>query len=1074
MPGTLGDDQLVGGPGGDLLDGDSGFDSADYSGVASSEGIVINLAGAKSLSASASLNTVKGSLYIGPGSGSQEIGLDKLNRVECVIGTRNADTFVATTGFSADSGRLNEFEGGGGNDTIKGNGETRISYRRALGGVEVDLKLGLARSRAPEDAAGIGADILQGGINAIRGSDFDDLLIGSDRTVLESFIGGKGEDTIAGGGGLDRIDFLVDAADAPSVISGVVVELASGLAFDNWGGTDTISGIERVRGSALADSLCGNGLANELDGHAGDDMLEGAAGADTLIGGEGFDTATYAGAQGGVTVTAGTGSGNKGEAAGDRYASIERYELSGYADTFKGAAGDDEASGLAGGDIMSGGAGKDRLYGEDGNDTLKGEAGDDTLDGGDDGDVLDGGDGNDSLAGAAGGDILVGGKGADALDGGAGHDTASYATAAAAVLIDLGDIARNTNDAAGDSYAGIEAFTLTKLADSFFGSDTGEAISGGAGNDTLSGAGGDDTIDGGAGADKLDGEAGDGDTASYASAVAAVAIDLGNLKNNKGDAAGDTYSGIEAFRLSGKDDTFTGATGVSNNVSGAAGSDQITGGALADVLFGDGDAVSGGSDILRGLDGNDELYGDTAADWLDGGTGSDLLDGGEGNDTLIGGAGGDALRGGEDGADTASYETSFAVAGTAGVSLDFSGGGFSGLGDAQGDTFTGIERFVLSAFDDIFVADDTADRADIVEGGAGDDALHGRGGDDVLTGGAGGDVLDGGGGLDTASYAGAKAGVKLNFVTGKHSGDAAGDMLSGIEVAILSGFDDEFAADGMCWRILGGAGNDKIFGGANDDVIDGGTGADTLDGALGDDMVSYATATSAVGLGLAKNTHTGAAAGDKLLNFELFELTAYNDAFSGSATAETVMAGGGSDTIDGAAGEDTLAGGEGNDLLIGGAGMDIIDGGDGIDGASFKTALAGVGLDLDKLIGISGDAAGDIYLDVEKFELSRFADLAILGTNAVAVSGGLGADTYRLLNTSAASVRHTITDFVAGTGLGDVLDVSAFGFASLASVKAAMTQITTKDVLLTLDDSDSVVLLNTTIARLVADDFKLA
>src|SRR5262249_33076183 len=75
-----------------------------------------------------------------------------------------------------------------------------------------------------------------------------------------------------------------------------------------------------------------------------------------------------------------------------------------------------------------------------------------------------------------------------------------------------------------------------------------DTIFGFGGNDILSGRDGNDTLHGGQGADFLNGGAGI-DTASYSDALSGVGVDL--LSNsNFGDAAGDTFVGIEVFQLS--------------------------------------------------------------------------------------------------------------------------------------------------------------------------------------------------------------------------------------------------------------------------------------------------------------------------------------------------------------------------------------------------------------------------------------------------------------------------------------------------------------------------------------------
>ena len=124
-----------GGAGNDTIDGRGGFDQAVYnSDLGTASGITVTVGG--------SLNE---KLIV---SGDASIGIDELTTVESVRGTNFADTYNATgfNGASADitSGTsFSEFEGMGGNDTITGNGNTRISYVSATAGVTWILLQGL-------------------------------------------------------------------------------------------------------------------------------------------------------------------------------------------------------------------------------------------------------------------------------------------------------------------------------------------------------------------------------------------------------------------------------------------------------------------------------------------------------------------------------------------------------------------------------------------------------------------------------------------------------------------------------------------------------------------------------------------------------------------------------------------------------------------------------------------------------------------------------------------------------------------------------------------------------------------
>ena len=262
------------------------------------------------------------------------------------------------------------------------------------------------------------------------------------------------------------------------------VDLATGVAQDGEGGTDTLRNIEAVEGSDFDDTLTGDAGANLIEGGDGDDLLTGNAGDDTLDGDAGFDVVSYRGSGASVNVDLATGVAQDGEGGTDTLRNIEAVEGSDFDDTLTGDAGanlieggdgDDLLTGNAGDDTLDGGAGSntldysaapagvnvnlaagtasdgfgnnDRLFGtmavvvgtlfadilrgdaaatsfvgNSGADTIVGEGGDDTLDGGDDDDVLDGGGGDDIFFGGRGADTITGGTGNDIVDGGALDD----------------------------------------------------------------------------------------------------------------------------------------------------------------------------------------------------------------------------------------------------------------------------------------------------------------------------------------------------------------------------------------------------------------------------------------------------------------------------------------------------------------------------------------------------------------------------------------------------------------------------------------------------------------------------
>ncbi len=157
-------------------------------------------------------------------TGGDFTGTDTLRHIEGIVGTEFDDTYDATGGDGTggnpgfgesgaanvgDRGTLNIFEGGGGDDTIIGNGNTRVMYRNADAGVTVDLSAGTSYGTAPGDVADVGADTISG-TPRVRGSEFGDIISGNGSNNLLEGEGGNdvldgkdGNDTLTGGTGSD-------------------------------------------------------------------------------------------------------------------------------------------------------------------------------------------------------------------------------------------------------------------------------------------------------------------------------------------------------------------------------------------------------------------------------------------------------------------------------------------------------------------------------------------------------------------------------------------------------------------------------------------------------------------------------------------------------------------------------------------------------------------------------------------------------------------------------------------------------------------------------------------------------
>ena len=346
-----------------------------------------------------------------------------------------------------------------GNDTVDGGAGTAdmASYEDAEGGVTVSLTL----QGSAQNTLGGGIDTLTN-IENLTGSTLGDSLTGDAGANL--LVGGGGSDTLNGGAGNDTLigsapyapfdnDKLnggdgIDTASYIGSLSNVTVSLAISTAQYVGAGTDTLSNIENLTGTAYDDSLTGNAGNNVLHGLDGNDTLNGGAGNDMLDGAGGdSDTASYVGAAGGVTVKVGiTAAQNTVGAGVDTLIGIENLTGSAFNDTLTGNAGIN---------ILNGGAGND---------------------------MLNAGTGNDSLIGGAGNDTLIGGAGNDPLNGGtAGSDTASYVDATAGVKVSLAiAAAQNTIGAGIDTLSNIENLIGSNLNDSLTGSGAGNILNGGA------------------------------------------------------------------------------------------------------------------------------------------------------------------------------------------------------------------------------------------------------------------------------------------------------------------------------------------------------------------------------------------------------------------------------------------------------------------------------------------------------------------------------------------------------------------------------------------------------------------
>jgi Ca2+-binding RTX toxin-like protein len=416
------------------------------------------------------------------------------------------------------------------------------------------------------------------------------------------------------------------------------------------------------------------------------------------------------------------------------------------------------------------------------------------------------------------------------------------------------------------------------------------------------------------------------------------------------------------------------------------------------------DGVTNGDDFINGYGGNDSIYG-----W-------------GGDDFIIGGTGADALNGGT-GSDTASYHTS-----AAGVVASLTAGEGVG-GDAEGDTYVGIENLVGSGYADALVGNDGNNS---LEGYAGDDLLDGRDGDDTLWGGFGNDMLKGGGGadvlqgyvgIDTASYYESPEGVAAMLnINGGAGGDAEGDTFEEIENLTGSLYADVLWGDNGINELMGMDGNDvlKGFGGA--DSLRGGNGNDTLHGMDGPDVLRGDGGNDTLDGGAASDTMIGGVGNDLYIVDAAADVVSevVGQGFDQVQTSVSYTLAPGSEvevleTTDPAAataidlvGNDhhnTITGNNGANVIVGGLGIDTLRGNGGAD-AFLWSSIGEVGSD--DIVDYSS-AEGDVlhFTNIDANDtLNGNQDFTFVGTAAFTAPGQINwftniTDTFIQLNTDA-------------------------------------------------------------------------
>ncbi|PDS40425.1 hypothetical protein CO662_36420 [Rhizobium anhuiense] len=542
-----------------------------------------------------------------------------------------------------------------------------------------------------------------------------------------------------------------------------------------------------------------------------------------------------------------------------------------------------------------------------------------------------------------------------------------------------------------------------------------------------------------------------------------------------------------------------------------SGNDTIWGTNLSDLATG-----GAGSDTLITYSGNDRLVGGVGNDRLEGGEGTDVYsyDAGDGDDVIF------DYRGSRDnvleiGAGIVATDVVFSRLASDSNDMKLAFNTMSGSivldnqlwGDAgiefirfaDGTVWNATQIAARYVADQQTSGDDTiwgTDLSDLAIGGAGNDTLVTYGGNDRLVGGVGNDRLEGGDGTDVYAY---------------NAGD--GDDVI---------FDYRGSRDNVLEFGAGIAATDVVFSRVASDLNDMKLAFNTMSGSIvldnqlwgdaGIEFIRFADGT------VWNQTQIAA-------RYVADQQTSGDDIIWGTDLSDLAIGGAGNDTLVTYGGNDRLVGGVGNDRLEGAEGTDVYaygvgDGDDvlfdnrgsrdnvvefGTGIAATDVIFARVASDVNDMKLSFRTMSGSIVLDNQLWgdagiEFIRFADgtvwnesqiLAryvadqqtsgddtIWGTyGADTIQGGAGNDTLTGVGGNDVFVfkadfgKDNVTDFSAGAGIGDVLDISNDLFADFASVLAAASQVGA-DTVITHDANTSITLKNVALTSLHQDDFR--
>ncbi len=659
----------------------------------------------------------------------------------------------------------------------------------------------------------------------------------------------------------------------------------------------------------------------------------------------------------------------------------------------------------------------------------------------------------ENAIGGSGDDIFNGNAADNIFTGGAGVDTLTHEGAADAVTVDLTAGTATGASIGSDTLISIENVSGSDFDDSLMGTSAANVISGGLGADTLTGGSGDDTLDGGFGVDTAifsgvstdytiidngDGSLTITDTVGQDGVDILISIEFGVFSDGTVELPSATVPG-----LTNNDDDYSG-TPEDDDIDALDGNDIIDG-------LGGNDLINGGAgdDTINGGDGNDTINGGTGGDTINGENGDDVINGGDGNDIIMGDGGRssgpisiigsvETLSGG--GSNVPRINFTVDTAGS--VTIDV----LSRDADVDGDGVASL----LDSYLRLFNADPSGDGGLGTLVASNDDSTGSSDGstsglDSLL-------ILDLPAGdyvLSIGNYFLSEQEARDQVNNEDFAGDGAFQLTFTGDVSVENGVTTTGGGNDV---LNGGAGSDELYGGGGNDLLEGGAGGDLIDGGEGIDTAVYSGATNRVDVNLLTGTGAGnQAQGDTYISIENIDGSSFGDSLRGDNARNRIDGDSGNDVLIGFNGNDILIGGDGRDILNGGDGADFLQGGAGVDQARYNGSSEGVQINLLDGTASGGQAEGDTLLNVENLFGSNHGDVLygdggnnkifghngddfLAGNGGISkLYGGAGADSFVLSDGFSF-----VMDFVDNV---DQLDVSAYGFSSLAEAQANLDQV---------------------------------